>query len=112
MTSTTGDLRVSLIQADTRWHDPAGNRALYGGLARQLKGSSDLVVLPETFTSGFTNHTVGNAEGMHGESVAWLKELAAEIGAVVTGSMVVRDGDRHYNRLFWMRPDRTFATWA
>jgi omega-amidase len=105
------DLRVSLVQADTRWHDPAGNREMYGGLVRSVAGRSDLVVLPETFTSGFTNETVGNAEGMDGESIAWMRALAAEVGAVVTGSVVVRDGERHFNRLVWMRPDGSHASY-
>jgi len=103
------DLRVSLVQAATHWHDPAGNRALYGDLVRGLRGASELIVLPETFTSGFTNETLGNAEDMDGESVAWLKALAVEVGAVVTGSMVIRDQGRHYNRLMWARPDGTLA---
>ncbi len=47
------DLRISLIQGDTRWHDPAGNLAYYGGLLEPLAGQTDLVILPETFTSGF-----------------------------------------------------------
>lgn len=101
-------LRVSLIQGVTRWHDAEGNRAYYGALVRPLQGQTDLVVLPETFTSGFTNDTLGNAETMHGESLAWLQTLAREAGAVITGSMVIRDGERCFNRLIWMRPDGTF----
>lgn len=104
------ELRISLVQADTRWHDAAGNRALYGGLVRPLTGTTDLVVLPETFTSGFTNET-SNAEGGDGESVAWLRALAREVGAVVTGSIVTKEGECHYNRLYWMRPDGTHATY-
>ena len=105
------DLRVTLIQAATRWHDPAGNRELYGDLARSAKGAGDLIVLPETFTSGFTNETLGNAEDGNGESVRWLRALAAEVGATITGSMVTREGERFYNRLYWMRPDGTCATY-
>jgi omega-amidase len=101
-------LRVSLIQGATRWHDLAGNRAYYGELARSLKGQSDLIVLPETFTSGFTNETLGNAETMQGDGMAWMQALAAEVGAVITGSMVIRDGERCYNRLVWMRPNGQF----
>ena len=103
------DLRVSLIQAATVWHDAAANRALYGELVRALRGQSDLIVLPETFTSGFSNDAIGSAETMQGESVAWLQALAGEVGAVVTGSMVMRDGDRVFNRLLWARPDGTMA---
>ena len=104
------DLRVSLVQADTRWHDAAANRELYGSMVRPLAGTTDLVVLPETFTSGFTNDT-GNAEGGAGASVSWMRSLADEVGAVVTGSIVTKEGDCHYNRLYWMRPDGTSATY-
>ena len=104
------DLRVSLVQADTRWHDAAGNRELYGSMVRPLAGTTDLVVLPETFTSGFTNDTA-NAEGGAGASVSWMRALADEVGAVVTGSIVTKDGDCNYNRLYWMRPDGTSETY-
>lgn len=102
-------LRISLVQGMTRWHDAAANRDYYGALARPLVGKTDLVVLPETFLSGFTNETLGNAETMDGEGLRWLRTLAAEVGAVVTGSLVVREGDRCVNRLVWMRPDGTHA---
>jgi len=98
-------LRVSLVQAATRWHDPAGNRALYGELIAPLAGRTDLVVLPETFTSGFSNDAVGEAEDMAGPSVAWLQEQARALGAVVTGSMVIREQGQVFNRLLWAAPD-------
>jgi omega-amidase len=101
-------LKVSLVQGATRWHDLAGNRAYYGARALALKGQTDLIVLPETFTSGFTNETLGNAETMHGDGLEWMKALAAAVGAVITGSMVIRDGERCYNRLVWMRPNGQF----
>jgi len=105
----TKPLRVSLVQGATRWHDPAANREYYGALVKPLKGESDLVVLPETFLSGFTNETLGNAETMDGTGIKWLRELAAEVGCTVTGSMVVREGDRCVNRLVWMPPHGTHA---
>ncbi|HHW4683420.1 MAG TPA: amidohydrolase, partial [Xylella sp.] len=46
------DLRITLVQGNTRWHDPAGNRRYYGALLAPLAGVTDVVVLPETFTSG------------------------------------------------------------
>ena len=111
MTVPTTDLRVSLVQAATHWHDAKANRVMYGDLVRPLVGSTDLVVLPETFTSGFTNDTLANAETMDGVTVRWMGALASEVNAVVTGSIVVRDGDRFVNRLVWMRPDETFAVY-
>ena len=62
------DLRISLVQGETRWHDPAGNRDYYGGLIAPLAGQTDLVILPETFTSGFSNEAIDQAEGMDVES--------------------------------------------
>ncbi|UXI69995.1 amidohydrolase [Tahibacter amnicola] len=111
MALPTQSLRVSLVQGDTRWHDAAANRAYYGEKIRALKGQTDLIVLPETFTSGFTNETLGNAEGMDGESLRWLAGVAAEVGAVITGSLVIRAEDRCANRLVWMRPDGSFETY-
>ncbi len=103
------DLRISIVQADTIWRDAAANRALYGDLVRPLAGATDLVVLPETFTSGFGNEAIEQAEDMHGPSVAWVRALAREVDAVVTGSMVVAEGGRIWNRLIWAEPDGGLA---
>lgn len=99
------DLRVSLVQAATVWRDARANRDLYGELVRPLGGHTDLVVLPETFTSGFSNEAIGEAETMDGPSVAWLRELAREVDAAVTGSMVIREGAEVFNRLLFATPD-------
>lgn len=101
-------LRVTLVQGATRWHDGAANRDYYGALVRQAKGS-DLFVLPETFLSGFSNDTGASAEPMDGEGMAWLRALAVEMGAVICGSLAIREHDTVYNRLLWMRPDGGFA---
>ena len=103
------DLRVSLVQAATVWHQPEANRDLYGALVRPLAGRTDLVVLPETLTSGFSNEAVGEAETMDGPSVAWLRALAREVDAAVTGSLVIREGDRVFNRLLFATPDGGLA---
>ncbi|MBK6729180.1 MAG: amidohydrolase [Xanthomonadales bacterium] len=105
------DLRVTLVQAATHWHDAKANRVMYGDLLRPLAGGTDLVVLPEAFTSGFTNETLANAETMDGVTVRWMGALASELNAVVSGSVVIRDGDRCVNRLVWMRPDETCAVY-
>ena len=109
------DLRVTLVQGDTRWHDPAGNRDYYGGLIAPLHGATDLVILPETFTSGFSNEAVGDAETMEGPTVAWMREQAARLAAAITGSVQIRDdattgapgagGANVYNRMLFVTPD-------
>jgi predicted amidohydrolase len=99
------DLRVSIVQGETRWHDPAGNRGYYGELIASLKGATDLVVLPETFTSGFSNDAIGNAETMDGPTVEWLRGHAEELGAAVTGSVQVRTEEGVFNRMLFATPD-------
>lgn len=106
------NLRISLVQGETRWHDPAGNRAYYGRLIAPLHGTTDLVVLPETFTSGFSNDAVGEAETMDGPTVAWMREQAAALGAAVTGSVQVRAGEgagQVFNRMLFATPDGALA---
>ena len=105
-------LKVSLVQGATRWHDPAGNREYYGSLVAPLAGRTDLVVLPETFSSGFSNEAIHNAETMDGPTVAWLKEQAAALNAAVTGSVQLRAGEgqgsaKVFNRLLFVTPDGT-----
>ena len=108
------DLRISLVQGDTRWHDPAANRDHYAALVAPLAGKTDLVILPETFTSGFSNEAIDQAEGMDGPTVAWIGEQARALGAAVTGSVQLRvdagDGTpRVCNRLLWATPDGGLA---
>lgn len=98
-------LRVSLVQGATRWHDPAGNREYYGALIAPLAGRTDLVVLPETFTSGFSNEAIHDAETMDGPTVAWLREQATVLGAAITGSVQLRVDEGVFNRLLFVTPD-------
>ncbi len=124
---SAGELRVTLVQADTVWHDPAANRARIsewlreaGRRAEARAGATattdgtardggargtDLIVLPETFTTGFSNEAVASAESMDGESVAWMRALAREHDAAVSGSVQIREGTAVFNRLLFATPD-------
>ena len=103
------DLRVSLVQGDTRWHDPAGNRDHYAALIAPLAGATDLVILPETFTSGFSNDAIESAETMDGPTVAWMREQAGSLDAAICGSVQLRVEGAVFNRLLWATPDGTLA---
>ncbi|MET0814119.1 MAG: amidohydrolase [Pseudoxanthomonas sp.] len=105
------NLRISLIQGATRWLDPAGNREYYGNLIAPLRGLTDLVMLPETFTSGFSNEAIDSAETMDGPTVAWMREQAAKLGAAVTGSVQLRTEEGVFNRLLFATPDGALQTY-
>ncbi|AKQ46668.1 amidohydrolase [Rufibacter radiotolerans] len=102
------DLHVSLIQADLHWHNPTANRAMFQHKMEQLP-FTDLIVLPEMFTTGFSMDAQHLAEQMDGESVAWMAKMAFHFNAVVTGSLIIEENGRFFNRLIWMRPDGTFS---
>jgi omega-amidase len=97
-------LRVALLQQPLVWHDPQANRERFEALLRPLAGRSDLIVLPETFTTGFTMDVERVGEPADGPTVAWLQQLAVQLDAAITGSVVTREGERYYNRLLWATP--------
>jgi predicted amidohydrolase len=101
----TANLRVTMIQADLAWQDPATNRRNLAAHFRGLAGHTDLIVLPEMFTTGFSMDAASLAETMAGATVAWLREESAAVGCVITGSLIVEEDGKHYNRLVWATPD-------
>ncbi|MEQ1803648.1 MAG: amidohydrolase [Gammaproteobacteria bacterium] len=99
------DLTVTLLQTALAWHDPAANRAHFEDLVRSLPGKTDLIVLPEMFTTGFTMDVRAQAETMSGPTVGWLAGLARELDVALCGSLVIEESGRFHNRLVWMPPD-------
>lgn len=99
------NLTVSLLQTPLHWHEPAANRAAFERLLDATPGDADLVVLPEMFTTGFTMDAAAQAETMQGDTPRWLREQAAARGQTLTGSLIVEDQGRYFNRLLWMPPD-------
>ena len=103
------DLQLALIQTSLVWQDAAANREHFARLLEQARGA-DLIVLPEMFSTGFSMHSAELAEPEEGPTTAWLREQAMVLGAVVTGSLIIRAADGSYrNRLLWARPDGTLA---
>jgi omega-amidase len=97
-------LRASLLQQPLAWADAAANRAHFESLALPLAGRTDLVVLPETFTTGFSMEVQRLAEPAGGPSTQWLAQLAARLDAAVTGSVITLEAGHYYNRLLWATP--------
>lgn len=104
------DLNVTLVQQPLAWQDAPANRARFAELLAPLAGRTDLVVLPEMFTTGFSMQAEGLAEDMAGPTVDWLRATAAKLRAVVTGSVIIEE-DGFRNRLLWARPDGTLAAY-
>ena len=99
------DLTVSLVQCELAWEAPADNRQHLEALITELAGGSDLVVLPEMFTTGFSMNALGNAEEPGGATEQWLLGQARQWGCAITGSIAVRVGDAVYNRMLFATPE-------
>ena len=102
------DLEILYIQANLIWENPAENRMRLEQMIKQQEKKFDLVVLPETFTTGFPVDPEPFAETIDGETIGWMKALSATTGAVVTGSFLIKEEKQYTNTLIWMRPDNTF----
>ncbi|GAB3757614.1 amidohydrolase [Spirosoma pomorum] len=101
-------MHLTFLQSNLYWHDPVANRAMFEEQIFSLPEHTDLIVLPEMFTTGFTMEAAAVAEPMNLTTFRWLKQMAAQTGAVVTGSYVVKENGRYLNRLIWMQPDGQF----
>lgn len=104
-------MNITLLQPNLYWHDPVANRAMLEERIFTLPDPTDLIVLPEMFTTGFTMDARAVAEPMNLTTFRWMRQMAAQTGAVVTGSYVVQENSRFYNRLVWMQPDGQFDTY-
>jgi omega-amidase len=110
-------LKITLVQSSLHWEDIDANLAMFSQKLANIS-KTDLIVLPEMFSTGFSMKAELLAEEMNGKAIAWMQKTAAEKNAVVTGSLVIRaasiekDGDMaFFNRLVWMRPDGTYETY-
>lgn len=102
------DLNVSIIQTKIHWHDPEKNREWMSEKINQIYGLTDVIVLPEMFTTGFTMEAARFAEPLEGPSMKWMQKEAAKRNAAVVGSLIIKDKDNFYNRLIWMLPDGSY----
>lgn len=98
-------LKVCQVQADLVWEDIDLNLKMLEGMLEGLEQNTDLVVLPETFSTGFTMNSEKLAESENGKAVRWMKRMAVQKKCMVTGSIICRGSDGLiYNRLFWVSP--------
>ncbi len=98
------DLRITMAQSMLHWEDPDANRRMFEEMTEGLSGSTDLLVLPEMFTTGFTMRSKELAEGMDGPSIAWMKALAAGLKCAVYGSLIIADNEEYFNRGLFVDP--------
>jgi predicted amidohydrolase len=97
-----------VVQAKLAWHDAKENLAQFSRIIDSIDESTDLIVLPEMFTTGFTMHAANNADKMRGPAMQRMTKWAADKNAAVCGSLIIEEEARYYNRFVFMRPDGEF----
>jgi predicted amidohydrolase len=102
------DLKILCLQTDIVWNDPEKNRELLEINIMNHVDNHNLVVLPETFPTGFPKFPEFNSEAIDGKTTAWMADIAAKSGAVITGSFLAEKDGRYANTLIWMQPDGSF----
>lgn len=102
-------LTITLIQTDLAWEDKTANLNMLEYKIRTLKERTELVILPEMFTTGFSMKPEQFAETMDGESVEWMRKTAKEAKIILTGSLIIKEHDNYYNRLIWMLPNGEYG---
>ena len=98
------DLKVTLVQSMLHWEDAAANHSMFSEKLATLKGTTDLIVLPEMFTTGFSMRSLELAETMDGETVRWMRAQAKTLDAAVYGSVIITEGGRYFNRGLFVEP--------
>jgi predicted amidohydrolase len=99
------DLRVTAIQANLFWQDVDCNLNHLKNLISPLSGSTDIIVLPEMFSTGFTMNPSFISPESQEKTLTWMKETAKQISSVICGSIVFYENEKYYNRFVWVDAD-------
>jgi len=98
-------LKITLIQTHLFWEDKGANLALLEQKIVNLAEPTEVVILPEMFTTGFSMQPTLHAETMEGPSVQWMRKIAMTQKIILTGSLIIEENGNYYNRLIWMLPN-------
>lgn len=102
------NINVAAIQNILHWEDREANFRLFDLIFETIEKNTDLIVLPEMFTTGFSMNPEKLAEKTEGPTLEWMRKKAEKHNAVITGSIIAEENGIFYNRLLWVRPDGTF----
>jgi predicted amidohydrolase len=102
------NIKITLVQSDIVWEDIDKNLENYTRKISNIAESTDIIVLPEMFASGFSMNPQKFAEKPGGTIFSWMKKTAAEKSAAILGSIITFEDNKYYNRLIWIQPDGQF----
>lgn len=102
-------LTISTIQSNLLWEEKSANLRLLEEKIAGMTEKTEIIVLPEMFSTGFSMDVNPLAETMEGETVGWMKRVSRENGIIITGSVIIEEAGKFYNRLVWMMPNGQYG---
>ena len=105
------NLIVTFIQTELIWEDIQANLEMLDKKFEAIENPTDLILLPEMFSTGFSMSPVGLAETMQGSAVSWMMKKSVEKSADIAGSLMIEEDGRYFNRLVWAKPDGRMLTY-
>ncbi len=103
-------MKVLLLQTDIKWQSPEYNRNHAEELINESQ-PSDLIILPEMFTTGFCTSPEGAAEKADTETLEWMQKTAKAKNAALAGSVAAEENGKYYNRFYFVKPDGSYQTY-
>lgn len=101
-------LNITTIQTTLYWENSDENLKHIDAKITAIQGTTDVIVLPEMFTTGFTMNPKKLAEEHGGKSLQWMLQKAKEKNCVIIGSISTKENNKYYNRLYCVKPDETY----
>ena len=105
------NLNFSCIQSDLVWENIDSNLNMFSEKLKLISKDTDIVILPEMFTTGFSMNSLQLAESMNGKSVNWMKEQAKKQNKIIIGSVIIKENKNYYNRCITMFPNGEYFTY-
>lgn len=102
-------LTFTLIQTNLFWENKAANIQMLEEKINNIQPKTEVVVLPEMFSTGFSMQPEQFAESMNGSTLQWMQKIAFEKKIILTGSLMIEENGNYYNRLIWMLPNKQFG---
>jgi len=97
-------LKVTLIQSYLFWEDTKKNLIQFESKINAINQKTDIIILPEMFNTSFSLNVEKLGETMLGTTVSWMKKMAAKMDCVITGSLIIKEDNKYFNRLLWVKP--------
>ena len=103
------DLSITIIQTNLFWENKKANLEMLEEKIKNISIPTQIVVLPEMFSTGFSMNAPLLAEKMEGITIEWMKRISRENKIIIAGSIIIKEEDKYYNRLIWMMPNGQFG---